>query len=57
MKCLLYNAPRPYNIMLLGSSSHVILDLWKYFFVDSICYGYIVYGYKELHPLGLALFP
>ena len=21
------------------------------------CYGYIVYGYKELHPLGLALFP
>ena len=22
-----------------------------------ICYGYIVYGYKELHPLGLALFP
>ena len=22
-----------------------------------ICYGYIVYGYEELHPLGLALFP
>ena len=22
-----------------------------------MCYGYIVYGYKELHPLGLALFP
>ena len=22
-----------------------------------VCYGYIVYGYKELHPLGLALFP
>ena len=22
-----------------------------------LCYGYIVYGYKELHPLGLALFP
>ena len=22
-----------------------------------MCYGYIVYGYKELHPLGLALLP
>ena len=24
---------------------------------EANCYGYIVYGYKELHPLGLALFP
>ena len=36
---------------------HVMRQLLQDFRDQRLCYGYIVYGYKELHPLGLALFP